>query len=422
MATDTLAAPARRWIDEAVLLAFLLLAFIGVTPFKSPDPLATELGAVAQTGAGDSLRQIAYLAVFAAILYTAWRHRGRRIFASLPWVLLGLLAWCMASALWSPEPAITVRRAGLAVVLVLSAMLSVETVGAEKSLKLWSWVLLAVLVINIVSIRFVANAVHPPSEPDPQLIGNWRGVYSHKNIAGAVGALTALVFLFFPRSRGRHKLADLAVVALAIFFTVMTHSKSSLGLLVVAMLAGGVYRIAWRRDIDRTIALVATALVLVAGVVLFLADENVVSRLFSDPQQFTGRTAIWQAEIAYIRDHPLFGAGFGTFADSGTVSPLYKYIGGWVAGVSHGHNGYLQLLVTVGGIGFVLAFVALVVLPAGDFWRRGALARKALLFSLFVFLALHNLMETDFLEGDGAAWVAYLLLIAMLANLRRVPA
>jgi exopolysaccharide production protein ExoQ len=421
MATETFdnTGPKYRWIDEAVFLGFLLLAFIGVTPFKAPDPLVAQLSGAVQTGAGDALRQIAYLAAFAAIVFTAMRRHGARVFFSLPWVLLGLLVWCVASALWSPEPAVTIRRAGLAIVLVVSAMLSVETIGTEKALKLWRWVLLAVLIINIVSVKFVANAVHPPSELDPQLIGNWRGVYAHKNIAGAVGAMTALIFLFTPRAKIWPKLADFAVVALAVFFTVMTHSKSSLGLLAVAAVAGGVYRIAWRREIDRTIALVAIGLVLVAGIAFVLADTNVLARLFSDPREFTGRTEIWRAEIAYIRDHPLFGAGFGTFAGTGNVPLLSKYIGGWVTEAANGHNGYLQLLVTVGGIGFVLAFVALIVSPVIDFWRRGVLGEKAIQFTLFVFLVLHNLMETDFLEGDGVAWVAYLVMLAMLGNLRR---
>jgi O-antigen ligase len=166
---------------------------------------------------------------------------------------------------------------------------------------------------------------------------------------------------------------------------------------------------------------VALGLVLIAGVAFFLADTNVLAHLFSDPREFTGRTEIWRAEIAYIRDHPLFGAGFGTFAGTGNVPLLSKYIGGWVTEAANGHNGYLQLLVTVGGIGFVLALVALIVSPMIGFWRRGALGEKALLFALFVFLVLHNLMETDFFEGDGVAWVAYLLMLAMLGDLRKTP-
>jgi len=91
-----------------------------------------------------------------------------------------------------------------------------------------------------------------------------------------------------------------------------------------------------------------------------------------------------------------------------------------VSEASHGHNGYLQILVTVGAVGFVLAFAALIAAPAIAFWRRGDTGTKALLFALFVFLVLHNLMETDFLEGDGVAWVAYLMMLAMLYRLDRV--
>jgi len=406
----------RNWIGEALFVGFLLLVFIGVTPFKS-EPLAAEVGVVVQSGAGDALRQLCYLAVFAMLLAAAARQRGAEILTALPLVLLTLLAWCVASSLWSPDPSVTIRRAGLATVLVVSAFLSVEMVGSERSLVLWRWVLLIVLVINLVAVKFVPAAVHQIGEIDPQLVGNWRGLYGHKNIAGSVGAMTALIFLFMPARGFWSKLFDLAVVAVAVLFLIGTHSKSSMGLLAVAALAGGAYRIAWRRELDRTIALVAVGLVLVAATVLVLADQAAIARMLADPTQFTGRTEIWNAELAHIRDHSVLGSGFGTFAGTGKDSPLAPYISGWVIGASNGHNGYLQLLVTVGGVGFALAMIAFLVSPAVHFWRRGDLELKALLFSLFVFLVLHNLMETDFLEGDGVTWVGFLLMLAMLRGL-----
>lgn len=420
MATDTLTFPQvekRHRIDEAVILAFLVLAFVGVTPFHPPPP--ELLGSVDKSGAGDSLRQVFYLLAFSAIAWRSYVRFGLQAVSAFPLALLVLLAWCMATALWSPEPDVSIRRSGLAVVLVVSAMLSVNNVGSERALTLWRWVLLAILIVNIVSIKFVPTAVHLPGEADPALVGNWRGMYGHKNIAGAVGAVTALMFLFSPSQKWPHKLFDLGVVALAIFFTIMTRSKTSLGLLVVAGFAGVVYRIAWRREIDRVIAAVLLLIMIVGLATMFVADQRMIARQFDDPQQFTGRTEIWQAEADYIRDHPLLGAGFGTFADTGKQSPLAHYIRGWVTNASHGHNGYLQLMVTTGGIGFVLGMIALVAMPLIQFWRRGNIELKSLLFAIFVFLLLHNLMETDFLEGDGVAWGAYLLMMAMLDKLER---
>jgi len=408
------------WIDETVLLAFLLLAFVGLSPFAVQAPAVTQFGEVGTTGAGDLARQLCYLAVLAAVLIGAFRARGLEALSAVPVLIALLLVWCLLSASWAGAPGVAFRRAGLAVVLVLSAMLSVQTVGAQRSLVLWRWVLFAVLVVNFASIPFIPQAVHLPGEADPNLVGDWRGLYGHKNIAGSVGAMTALIFLFAPRLSPAlwRKLLDVAVALAAIGFTVMTRSKSSLGLLAVALFCGTVYRLAWKKDLDRITVAVAGAALAIVAVVFVIADQGTIGRLLEDPEEFTGRTVIWQAEIAYILDHPLLGAGFGTFSDTGAVSPLHNYVGNsWAGEASHGHNGYLQLLMTVGVVGFLLAFGGLIMQPALKFWARGGdIATKALLFSLFVFLLLHNLMETDFLEGDGVTWVAYLLMLAMLGN------
>ena len=429
MATEALAVELNRarpatWIDEAVFLAFLLLAFVGLSPFAIQAPAVTAFGEVGTTGAGDLARQLCYLAVFAAVVIGALRRFGLQAVSFVPVLLIALLVWCLLSAAWSSEPAVTLRRAGLAVVLVTSAMLSVQTVGAERSLTLWRWVLAAVLIVNLASIHFFPQAVHLPGEAEPNLVGDWRGLYGHKNIAGSVGAMTAIVFLFTPRPGLWRRLLDLVIAAAAIFFTVMTRSKSSLGLLVVALVLGLVYRLAWKKDLDRVIVAVAGAALAIAVTALLIADSSMVERLFADPQAFTGRTEIWAAEIAYIRDHVLLGAGFGTFSDTGGLSPLHNYVGNsWVGEASHGHNGYLQLLMTVGLPGFLLTFAGLVVQPMLAFWKRGGdVTTKALLFALFAFLLLHNVMETDFLEGDGVTWVGFLLVLAMLYNLdRRAP-
>ncbi|HEY8254952.1 MAG TPA: O-antigen ligase family protein, partial [Rhizomicrobium sp.] len=147
-----------------------------------------------------------------------------------------------------------------------------------------------------------------------------------------------------------------------------------------------------------------------------------IARALEDPAEFTGRAEIWAAELRYIGDHPLLGAGFGTFTDTKAQSPLHNYVSGsWVDAVSHGHNGYLQVLVTIGGVGFVLAMLALVAAPARRLWSLDLREDgfKPLLAAIFVFAVLHNFMESDFLEGDGVTWCAMLLVIAALSAMAR---
>ena len=408
-------APSASWLAEAAFGAFLLLIFVGLAPFAIRDPVVLAAQESGFSGAGDLLREICYVAVFGLILFTTLQTRGMSAIAIVPPVLALLLGWCLLSALWSPEAGVTARRAVLAITVVLSAMLGVSTLGAERALQLWRYVLAGVLIVNWLSIPIIPQAIHLPGEIDPSLIGNWRGLYFHKNIAGAVTAISAIVFLFaFLKN---YRVVDAILFAGAVGFLIMTHSKASIGLLPVAAAIGLIYRVAWRRGIDRLIVTVLLALSCVLAAAFIAVDFSHIAGVFEDPSRFTGRSAIWQAEIAYIRDHPLLGSGFGAFADTGALSPLLKYVDAtWVQNVSHGHNAYLQLFVTIGGVGFALAMWSLVLSPAVSFWRGNpaAIELMAMLFAIFVFVVLHNFLESDFLEGDGPAWVAFVLVLAML--------
>jgi O-antigen ligase len=409
---------------EFAFAAFLLLVFVGLSPFAVRDPTVLVNGETIAAGEGDLLRQICYLAVFLTIFAVSIRRGSLRAFDAVPVTLALLLLWCGVSALWSAEPDITIRRVGLEVVVVLSVMLSVHNLGVERCLRILRLVLAAVLIVNWISIPIIPQAVHLPNETDPSIIGDWRGLYFHKNITGAVCAVSAMLFLYYAiRDRSRW---DWALLAGTIGFLIMTRSKSSMGLLPLGVGAAAVYYWAWRRQMDRAIVSVTIILVAALIAVAAVANYETIAHVLSDPQAFTGRTAIWQAEVDFIRDHPLLGSGFGSFADTGALSPLHAYVGSsWVDAVSHGHNGYLQLTVTLGFVGLVLAMIAVILTPAAAFWRIDDMDRllKAFMFALFVFFVFHNLTESDFLESDGASWVVFLLMMAILRDyrLRRMP-
>ncbi len=404
----------RTLLPALAFLTLLLLIFVGLDAFAPPLPVA-QFGGIKEASHGDAMRQIAYLGTAALIGLCALQRHGTAALRAMPLGMALLLAWCLASAFWAPEPGVVLRRAGLEVVIVTALLLSVETIGAQRAFTIWRWLLAAILLVNFLSIPLVAAARHGAGEMDPALVGNWRGLYGHKNIAGAVCAITAILFLF--TRTGWRNWIGIAVAAAACVFLAMTHSKSSAGFLVAALLAGLFYRIGWRDGLSRAILVVIVALLLAAGAAFLLLDADAIAHALEDPGEFTGRAAIWAAELRYIADHPLLGAGFGTFSDTAAKPPLAAYVNGsWVTAVSHGHNGYLQLLVTIGGIGFLLAMLALVVAPLRRFWELDweEDGFKPMLFALFVFLVLHNVMESDFLEGDGAAWAALLLVIAAL--------
>ena len=407
----------RGLLPAFTFVALLLLIFVGLNAF-SPPPDVTQFGGVAEASRGDVTRQIAYLSVAVLIGVMALLRHGLESIRIVPLSMILLLTWCVASALWAPETGIVLRRAGLEVVVVVSLLLSVELLGAERAFLIWRWLLAAILLVNFLSIPLIPAARHGAGEIDPALVGNWRGLYGHKNLAGAVCALTAILFLF--TRNGRRNWIGIAIALASCFFLAMTHSKSSAGFLVIALVCGLLYRAAWSDGLNRAI-LITSAALLAIGLALFVAlDADAIARALEDPNEFTGRGEIWAAELRYIADHPLLGAGFGTFTDTKSLSPLHNYVSGsWVDAVSHGHNGYLQVLVTIGGIGFLLAMLALVAAPARRLWTPDTKNNgfKGLLMALFIFAVLHNFMESDFLEGDGVTWAALLMTIAALNSI-----
>jgi exopolysaccharide production protein ExoQ len=65
--------------------------------------------------------------------------------------------------------------------------------------------------------------------------------------------------------------------------------------------------------------------------------------------------------------------------------------------------------------------LALILDPLRHFWSLDMEGGgfKPLLFALFVFLLLHNFMESDFLEGDAPTWAAFLLMLGGLLETSR---
>jgi exopolysaccharide production protein ExoQ len=405
----------RTTLASIAFFGLLILVFVGFQPFVPPAP-GTALAAP-DAGAGDLIHQIFYLGVFAIIVLTAIQRRGFGAVRAVP-LMLGLLqVWCLLSAIWATEHDIAFRRATLEVVLTLSILLGADTIGAERAFRYWRILLAIVLVVNWISIPLIHTAVHLPGETDPGLVGDWRGLYGQKNAAGATCAMTALLFLF--TRNGRYNWIGWLVAAGALGFLVMTRSKTSMALFPVSLAAGLAYRACWRDGLSRSVFLIAASLLILVVGTLGILYADTISHILEDPTEFTGRAEIWQAYLAFVRDHPWLGAGFGTLYRTGSLSPMHNYVRSeWVEAIGDSHDGYLQLLVTLGGVGFVLGMISLVLEPLAGFWPLNyqQTGFRALLFALFIFFVLHNFLESDFLTRDSGVWFSVLLVIAALRH------
>jgi O-antigen ligase len=277
-----------------------------------------------------------------------------------------------------------------------------------------------VLIVNYLMVFLTPYGIH--SEvfgEESSVVGDWRGIIPHKNVAGAACAFTVLFFTFDNRQFPR--IVSALVIAAATIFLYYTHSSTSELSLVLALATGFAIR---PYDASHRFA-VGICLAMVVGLALQILFVNLtaLSDFVNDPGALTGRGAIWPLLFEYAREHLWTGAGFSSFWQIGPDSPIWTLTSGWVAVyAAHGHNGFLDLLVTIGLPGLVLAIVVMIVWPLLRLLLSQSIGkpRRSLLVAIIIFCAGHNLAESTLL--NTASLVEVFLLIAIAITYRESDA
>ena len=402
----------RGALPTLCLSLVIFTAFIGFTPVV----VFGDAGAEAlMSGSGDSVRQASFAGAFLLILVTALWVRGPGFLLQVPPALVALLLWCWASVLWAIDPSTSLRRVIFTTFVVLSVVYACRMLRYEAVLSVIQTWFAAILLADWAVMPFLPQAVHGPGEIDEALIGMWRGIHVHKNEAGAFCAIASLVFMHFTAT-ARSFLLGPALTALALGFLYMTGSKTSGGFVFVAVGVACAVAYAYRNPGMRNTALLILPSALL---IAYLAFETQIGSLllkFEDPSTLTGRALIWPALLEYSAEHPLLGAGYGSFWAIGDESPIYENNEGWLTTITHAHNGYLDVLIQVGMIGLLIALVGLVARPTYILVARQLQApvSRWLLCAVLVFCWLHNMLETSLLDRANIVWVTMLICYSLL--------
>jgi exopolysaccharide production protein ExoQ len=389
----------------------------------TPDPAALgsvyNLNTLTAASNGDTLRQLAYSMLFVVTAWAVYRAQGARALLNVSPMLLVVLGWCWLSTSWAIDPNVSVRRISFTTILVLTASWIALLVPFETVVRCLVMTLTIFILADWVSVMVFPYAVHQPSGLDKALVGDWRGLQSHKNEAGAMCAIALIIFVY-EAIRLRSYLSGFAMIVVTAVFLYETHSKTSGAMVVLGVIAGGLVQAGHRRPIARNVVLaLMTAGILVCLTLYGQQIGLALATVLDDPTSLTGRTEIWSALTAYAADHPLRGAGYGSFFAIGKTSPIFQYGSGWVTGMDHAHNGYLDLLVQIGGVGVVLVVYTLIVRPF--YWllfkpiaQPGA---RRVIAAIFTFVCLHDLLETSLMDRATSTWVVMLIMYCLLERL-----
>lgn len=356
--------------------------------------------------AADSMPALRSLSTRSNIAFMAWM--GLNIVAShLPGLSLQrFMLTASVTALAFMVPLLPSSRAQLNLCLAAAAGL------------LLALCYLGVLLIPDYAIHSARDAV------EPGLAGDWRGAFSHKNIAAPVMAILLYLGLYLIRTE--LTISGWLIATAAALFLLNSGGKSSSGFCIgILLLVQIVVRL---RSFWAKCALcfipVLLMNVLTVGSAASPAIAGLVASLPIDTT-FTGRTGIWEFALTGFAARPILGYGYGAFwnnpANQTSIGSAFE----WAQDASHSHNGYLELALTIGLPGLLLAFAVMLYVPLRNFHRIQHSAQDKPLAQFFLTVWLFGVylstMETFLLDKQNPIWFMFMIAVAGLHYLSRFP-
>jgi O-antigen ligase len=231
------------------------------------------------------------------------------------------------------------------------------------------------------------------------------GVFDYKNGMGSAMGLSLLIEWQLPAGSRLSKVLKVLAMLLAAVLLRNSDSVTPAVALAGTFILLTLYKfLALRWRVPLYAVLVMIAILVSVGFSFVVTNSDSVMGLLGRSSNLTGRTEIWSLVISFIPQRAILGYGYSGFwsgasRESFVVDRIMR------GPVYYSHNGYLEILLTLGLIGFLLTLVLI-----GTGMKRAinssrqshsSTALWPLAFLLYVIL--HNIGECT-LMGQDIEW------------------
>lgn len=409
-------------IGTAIAAVLLTMVLVSFRPFQ---PGGAEL----TTTGGDIVNQLGYgglggLAIF-SLLSFADRRRLPALFGPSFLLMIGFFLMSALNAT-NPEEALRAASFTLIGIMVMAAVLAVPR-DADAFSTVIAFTGLVVLGLSYGGlIVFPNEAKHLADSAEPQHAGLWRGVFTHKNIAGPVMACLSFGGLYLFR-RG-WKGVGLLLLSAAMIFMLNTGSKTTAGLVPFSILMVALPGMIGMRLLTPLLFLLAILVTALGtlGIVFIEPLKQLAAQLFPD-LTYTGRTTLWEFAGEMIAQRPWLGYGYESFWGTPFLADTDQpFDRDWdIRTMVHGHNGYLDIAVTMGIPALIAACWAFFLAPARDYMRIPLYKENIYLGDFFMmtllFTVLNSFLESFFFRRADPVWLLFVFSIIGLRLVARFP-
>ena len=351
-------------------------------------------------------RYLGYLVALGLVVsfYQSWIRGLFRVKAIALLVVLSVV-----STIWSISPATTLFQG-----VVLAGMTALGIyIGARFAPDdIRSIVATVTVIIAVVSILAV---VLVPGFGGVTEAG-WRGVFVHKNLLGQAMACGALAWSVIAIDEPRIRLRALAMFLMCCGMIFLSNSITSAVVLILTLAAFPLVRLASKGSI-RALALLLTVAVIVPA--LIGNSDWVIEPVLRETGRdstLTGRTDVWSWAVGAICERPIWGYGYSAYWLNPDVARDVARHLYWPP--PSAHNGYLDLFLSVGMVGFAIFMISLLSTAkhALAYLRMGKGTYSNIFAAVFILMFVsYNAAESITGVQAGFLWILYVAVSVSVA-------
>ena len=327
------------------------------------------------------------------------------------------LAIVIFSILWSEDLSSTLKDIKGLIRIYFIAIYLAMRYPLREQMRLIAWALGVAALLSMIFSAFIPDYIHK----SPELVDMWSGIYGHKNELGYMMNWSAGVFLHLALSIYRYRWLMWALCGLSICLIILTRSTTSLAILLTMILLLPFYQSFKKTNYKLQVIMITTALMLLIIVSMLLINnaETVVGTSGKD-LTLNGRSDLWELVIPKVLERPWLGYGYSGFWTSNAASNL-RATYDWA---SNAHNGFLELLLELGFLGFLTFAAGFIRFFVMALTRIVSVAKKPEDYwpmQMLIIIIIVNFSEARLLT-PGWNWLMYLTTsLSLTLSFQRTP-
>lgn len=279
-----------------------------------------------------------------------------------------IISFCFMSTIYSKNSQMTINQSIAILLLSLGTLNLCILYNEENILRIICFYICLSIISSV--ILFIISPNSTMTIAHGETLG-FKGVFGHKNVLGRTMLIGSIIIDYYYR---RFDKSMYKYVKYACYIMAVMSKSATVIILLITYICYKYCKKLFRYNIYKTINFLVIILfiVLVSFNEYFIGSsiESIFYKTTGKTLQFTGRIPIWNFMIRSWKLRPITGYGYGGFWEDNQFIHDMLLTTQTSIPIMGSHNGYFDLLVSMGLVGFILVSLILIKIYRENFYKN----------------------------------------------------